>query len=215
MYIQVCIQSISQQHTKPSFKFHRQNINKHTYIIYILHKNCTQKLYIKTVHNNCPQKISIKTPFIKRNKQHTNIQTYNNKQNTTHNIQHTNKLHTNKLNTKIIGPAPKGVIQEDDVIDEAFKYYRANVFFKHFKINNPADRVFIYITLYIQACIQASQKSANSDEAKRALTTLAVGNFSMPGDPRFPINAMFSAPGSSAESEQLRHYLQQIRNEVR
>jgi len=118
------------------------------------------------------------------------------------------------LKTDHRGPAPKGTIQEDDIIDEAFKYYRANVFFKHFKINTPVDRVFIYVTLYIQACIQASQKSSNADEAKRALTTLAVGNFSMPGDPRFPINAMYHSPENSSDSDQLRQYLQQIRNEV-
>lgn len=74
-------------------------------------------------------------------------------------------------NTK--GPAPQ--IQEEDIIgnktildrtrknqdllknqdqrdflDEAIKYFKANVFFKSFSPENDADRLFIYVTLWIQ-----------------------------------------------------------------
>ena len=78
-------------------------------------------------------------------------------------------------NTK--GPAPQ--IQEEDIIgnnfyplisrtvsnrkeghtirkmiflDEAIKYFKANVFFKSFSPENDADRLFIYVTLWIQGC---------------------------------------------------------------
>jgi len=39
---------------------------------------------------------------------------------------------------------------EADVIDEAITYFKANVFFRTYEIRSEADRVLIYITLYIQ-----------------------------------------------------------------
>lgn len=37
-----------------------------------------------------------------------------------------------------------------DVIDEALHYFKANVFFRTYEIKSDADRVLIYVTLYIQ-----------------------------------------------------------------
>ena len=39
---------------------------------------------------------------------------------------------------------------EMDVIDEALHYFKANVFFRTYEIKSDADRVLIYVTLYIQ-----------------------------------------------------------------
>jgi actin related protein 2/3 complex subunit 3 len=36
------------------------------------------------------------------------------------------------------------------VIDEALHYFKANVFFRTYEIKSDADRVLIYVTLYIQ-----------------------------------------------------------------
>lgn len=41
----------------------------------------------------------------------------------------------------------------DDIIDEAIGLYRANTFFKNFDIKGGADRLLIYLTLYIQECL--------------------------------------------------------------
>lgn len=40
-----------------------------------------------------------------------------------------------------------------DVIDEALHYFKANVFFRTYEIKSDADRVLIYVTLYIQVSI--------------------------------------------------------------
>ncbi|XP_063902012.1 actin-related protein 2/3 complex subunit 3-like [Zophobas morio] len=118
------------------------------------------------------------------------------------------------LRTTYKGPAPKADSSTEDVIDEAFKYYRANVFFKQFEIKTPADRVLIYVTLFIQACLAATMKCNTANEAKKQLNSLALTNFSIPGDPSFPLNSLYSSPKNHSEAETLRQFFQQIRSEV-
>ena len=38
---------------------------------------------------------------------------------------------------------------QDDIIDEVLMYFKANVLFKHFEVKGTADRVLIYMTLYV------------------------------------------------------------------
>jgi actin related protein 2/3 complex subunit 3 len=47
----------------------------------------------------------------------------------------------------------KEVSNTEDIIDEALGLHRANSFFKNFDVKGPADRVLIYLTLYIQECL--------------------------------------------------------------
>ena len=49
------------------------------------------------------------------------------------------------------GLLPRGLCSNKDyILDEAIKYFKANVFFKSFSPENDADRLFIYVTLWIQ-----------------------------------------------------------------
>jgi actin related protein 2/3 complex subunit 3 len=41
-----------------------------------------------------------------------------------------------------------------DIIDEALIYFRANVLFKNFPIKGDADKLLIYITIFIQKCLE-------------------------------------------------------------
>ena len=45
---------------------------------------------------------------------------------------------------------------ELDIIDEAIIYFRANVLFKNFNIEGDADKVLVYITVFIQKCLEKS-----------------------------------------------------------
>ena len=49
----------------------------------------------------------------------------------------------------MIGPAPKADFEGDDVVDEAIKFFRANIFFKNYEIRGNADKVIIYLTVFI------------------------------------------------------------------
>ena len=59
------------------------------------------------------------------------------------------------IKTKFAGPAqvlPES--QEDDIVDEAIGYFRAQCLFKNFEVKGPADKLMIYITVYIQKCLE-------------------------------------------------------------
>ena len=58
---------------------------------------------------------------------------------------------------------------EADVIDEALTYFKANVFFRTYEIRSEADRVLIYLTLYITDCLkklQGKRKTLSRKEQK-------------------------------------------------
>ena len=58
----------------------------------------------------------------------------------------------------ILGPAPKADFETDDVIDEAISQFRANIFFKNYEVRGPADKVIIYLTVFISKCLEVIAK---------------------------------------------------------
>lgn len=60
----------------------------------------------------------------------------------------------------------------------------------------PADRVLIYLIMFIRECIVKSQKCPNAAEARKTLNTFALSNFSIPGDSKFPLNNLYPAPAT-------------------
>ena len=46
----------------------------------------------------------------------------------------------------------------EDVIDEAIAQFRANIFFKNYEVRGPADKVIIYLTVFIQRCLEVIAK---------------------------------------------------------
>eukprot|EP01134_Creolimax_fragrantissima_P000160 CFRG0160T1 len=118
------------------------------------------------------------------------------------------------LNTTYKGPAPKGDGSSEDIIEEAFNYFKPNMFFASFEIDGTADRVLIYLTLFIRECIVKAQRCANAKEADRVLNTFALSNFSIPGDAHFSLGSMYPSPTDKAEAELLKQYLTQLRVET-
>ena len=57
------------------------------------------------------------------------------------------------------GPATQGFqkINGDDIIDEAFKYFRVNVLFKNFEIKGPADKALIYLLVLISHLFRSTE----------------------------------------------------------
>ncbi|MCI4386961.1 hypothetical protein PGIGA_G00068660, partial [Pangasianodon gigas] len=117
------------------------------------------------------------------------------------------------LKTQFKGPAPKET-KDTDIIDEAIYYFKANVFFKNYEIKNEADRTLIYVTLYISECLKKLQKCSSKGQGEKEMYTLGITNFPIPGEPGFPLNAMYAKPTSRQEEETMRAYLQQIRQET-
>ncbi|KAL2917204.1 subunit of the Arp2/3 complex [Polyrhizophydium stewartii] len=119
------------------------------------------------------------------------------------------------IKTKNRGPAPPPADPAaDDIIDEAISLYRANSFFRNFEIKGNADRVLIYLTLYIQECLGKLTKLPNLIESQKILATHAVQNFAIPGDATFPLNAMYERPANRNDAELVKQYLTQLRQEA-
>ncbi|CAD7687239.1 unnamed protein product [Nyctereutes procyonoides] len=103
------------------------------------------------------------------------------------------------IRSQFKGPAPRET-KDTDIVDGAIYYFKANVFFKNYDIKNEADKFFlneadrtlIYITLYISECLRNS---------KSVTYTLGITNFPIPGEPGFPLNAIYAKPANKQEDE--------------
>ncbi|XP_030757545.1 actin-related protein 2/3 complex subunit 3-like [Sitophilus oryzae] len=116
--------------------------------------------------------------------------------------------------TSFRGPAPQQLSTDQDIIDEALYYFKANVFFRTYEIKSEVDRLLIYITLYITECLKKLQKCSNKSQAQNEMYTLAISRFDIPGDAGFPLNSVYSKPNDGKEVDFLKAYLTQLRQEI-
>mmetsp|Transcript_15318 Transcript_15318/g.21365 ORF Transcript_15318/g.21365 Transcript_15318/m.21365 type:complete len:173 (-) Transcript_15318:84-602(-) len=117
------------------------------------------------------------------------------------------------LKTKFKGPAPPGVEGQEDIIDEAINYFKANVLFRNYEVKGPADRVLIYLTLYISACLLKMEKQSKGN-ADKALYQLAIENFALPGDKNFALGGIVTNPANRGDQDLMRQYFTQLRQET-
>ncbi|RKF65178.1 Actin-related protein 2/3 complex subunit 3 [Golovinomyces cichoracearum] len=132
------------------------------------------------------------------------------------------------LRTRVRGPAytlppcelpahisPEPNDESYDVLDEVLSLFRANTFFRNFEIQGPADRLLIYGILWISECLGKIRGNMSAREAQKEIQSIALEvNFALPGDPAFPLNQLFHPPANMQETESLRQYLSQVRQEL-
>lgn len=53
---------------------------------------------------------------------------------------------------------------QEDIVEEALYYFRANVLFRNYQIEGPADRSLIYLTFFIQQCLKELEKHPGKKE---------------------------------------------------
>lgn len=70
----------------------------------------------------------------------------------------------------------------------------------YYNHQSEADRVLIYITLYITECLKKLQKCANKNQATNEMYTLAISKFDIPGEPGFPLNSVYAKPNSASDA---------------
>lgn len=102
--------------------------------------------------------------------------------------------------TQFRGPASVQSSSENDIIDEALYYFKANVFFRTYEIKSESDRLLIYITLYITECLKKLQRCPNKHQATNEMYSLAISRFDIPGDVGFPLNSVYAKPETSDEA---------------
>lgn len=86
--------------------------------------------------------------------------------------------------------------------------------FKHFEVKGPADRVLIYLTLYITQCLKKLEGGLPLADAQRVLFNLSLESFPIPGDSGFTLGTFFPAPANLKEADLCRSYLKQVREET-
>lgn len=123
-----------------------------------------------------------------------------------------------------IGPAPPmdrrttnaetgETVDNQDILDEIIYNFKANVFMKTFELKGPADRVTLYVTLYLLQCLKRLQ-GVKKENAKATLLALAVEKFSGPGEAGFPFTALYPSGFTPAELQLWKDYMKQLRLEV-
>ncbi|TVY34330.1 Actin-related protein 2/3 complex subunit, partial [Lachnellula subtilissima] len=111
--------------------------------------------------------------------------------------------------------SPEPDSESYDALDEVLSLFRANTFFRNFEIQGPADRLLIYGILWVSECLGKVKPSYSAREAQKEVQNIALDtNFSIPGEPGFPLNQMFAGPENRQEAETLRQYLGQVRQEL-
>ncbi|BDD58905.1 protein 2 3 complex, subunit [Monascus purpureus] len=132
------------------------------------------------------------------------------------------------LRTRTRGPAyalpplPPNVSELDvppdsesyDCIDEILSLFRANVLFRNFEINGPADRMLIYGILFVSECLSKVRPTMSAREAEKALINVSLEQFAIPGDVSFPLNQAYEPPRDRQDAETLRQYISQVRQEI-
>ena len=82
---------------------------------------------------------------------------------------------------------------------------------------SEADRVLIYITLYITECLKKLQKCSTKNQGMHEMYTLAISKFDIPGEPGFPLNSVYAKPINSTEAGEYLPYILiclMLRNEL-
>ncbi|KAJ5737825.1 Actin-related protein [Penicillium malachiteum] len=115
-------------------------------------------------------------------------------------------------NTADIDVAPDN--ESYDCVDEILSLFRANVLFRNFEINGPADRMLIYGTLFVSDCLGKVKPTMSARDAEKALINAALESFAIPGDVSFPLNQAFEPPRDRQDAESLRAYVSQVRQEI-
>ncbi|CAI5494281.1 unnamed protein product [Closterium sp. Naga37s-1] len=91
------------------------------------------------------------------------------------------------------GPTHNASTEESDIVDEAITLFRANVLFRRFDIRGPADKLLVYLTLYINMALKRIDSCPSEAEGIRLLINLGLEPFPIPGDPGFPLAGLDTA----------------------
>ena len=98
------------------------------------------------------------------------------------------------IKSEFPGPAPKPPSPDmEDIIDEALTFFRAQVLFKNFEVKGPADKTLIYLTCFIQKCLELISKNTDKDAATKALQKITLEEVSPPSKPGFFMKGLCTA----------------------
>lgn len=98
-----------------------------------------------------------------------------------------------------------------DIVDESLTFFRANVLFRKFEVQGPADRLLVYLTFYINLALRKVESVKTESEGIKVLNNFALDKFPIPGDSGFPLPGLFTQPKTPEEAGILLNQLIQSR----
>ena len=113
-----------------------------------------------------------------------------------------------------LDPSQKKNLKDSDldIIDESIMNFRANVFFKNFPLKGDADKLLVYITVFIQKCLEVIASDSDPTKAKKNLSNLIETAEYNPNVRGHFFNSLVNIVNS--EVSDLQNYLKSIRKEV-
>jgi hypothetical protein len=87
---------------------------------------------------------------------------------------------------------------KEDILDEALTFFRANVLFRKFEVKGSSDKLLVYLTLFVSLCLKKLENCKSDAEGVKVLIMMGLDKFALPGEPSFPLNALF-APAQTKE----------------
>lgn len=98
-----------------------------------------------------------------------------------------------------------------DIIDEALIYFRANILFKNFPIKGDADKLLIYITVFISKCLEVGYNQ-EENKAKQLMKNLIDDADWNPAYKSHFFNSLITL--NQKEVTELAQYLKSVRKET-
>merc|ERR1711957_203975 len=116
------------------------------------------------------------------------------------------------LKTQKPGPAPiQNDAGQEDIVDEAIKAFRWNIFFKEFEMKGGSDKLMAYLIVLISKCLAMAVQASGHKEAQKQLEALVNGDkFAGPGDATFCLS-MYCQKGGEQDAKA---YFKQLRQET-
>lgn len=121
------------------------------------------------------------------------------------------------LKTKVKGPAPKELDEtKEDIIDEVLKYFKANMLFRTFQVESPADRTLIYLTMYTHFLLKHTEnkKTQKKADADKHFFQLCEETLPGPADSSFALAAFYEKPRDADEKKRWEAYMRQAKEEL-
>jgi len=124
------------------------------------------------------------------------------------------------LGTRFRGPAPPTPKDKKDIIDEAIRYFRANVLMASIDLKGDADNLLIYLTLCISEMIskftQTNGYPAEGAKIPKIQEEFLLAKFCLPGGKRFPdkLTNFIKQPNNPGDQATQKSFLGQCRKEL-
>jgi len=118
------------------------------------------------------------------------------------------------IKTTVRGTAPPCEADDEDIIDETLKFFRANIFFRNFEVKGGADRTLLYLSLYVAQVLKELDRQNDKTQAAKDLHALEIKSFPVPGEQGWTLGGMFPNPTSPADADAFRAYFKQCKVEI-